>query len=156
MASVSFYGLLTSHHSPHPSWNFSFFYFFTVPQNAPPIIVFKKRQFYVGENLVANCSTSRSKPVPHIVWLINGKKVNIWSQISWLVFIFLFFLCRRRRSCRALKSLEARSVMIRRIYSLLRGVKRGGFNNISFQYFYFCPSSFWLSFVFFLSFALML
>lgn len=50
----------------------------TVPQNAPPTIVFRKRQFYVGEKLVANCTTSRSKPVPHIVWLINGKKVNIW------------------------------------------------------------------------------
>jgi CD80-like C2-set immunoglobulin domain len=51
--------------------------FFAVPQNAPPSIVFKKRQFYVGEKLVANCSTSRSKPLAHIVWLINGKKVNI-------------------------------------------------------------------------------
>ncbi|CRK92440.1 CLUMA_CG006007, isoform A [Clunio marinus] len=47
-----------------------------LPQNAPPTIVFKKRQFYIGEKLIANCTTSRSKPVPHIVWLINGKKVD--------------------------------------------------------------------------------
>lgn len=59
----------------------SFLLLCSVPQNAPPTIVFKKRQFYIGEKLVANCTTSRSKPVPHITWLINGKKVNIWIDL---------------------------------------------------------------------------
>lgn len=48
----------------------------SVPQNAPPQIRFLKDQFYVGENLIANCSTSKARPAPHITWLINGKKVN--------------------------------------------------------------------------------
>ncbi|CAO1392575.1 unnamed protein product [Diamesa serratosioi] len=47
-----------------------------LPQIAPPNIVFKKRQFFVGENLVANCTTTRARPQPHITWLINGKKVD--------------------------------------------------------------------------------
>lgn len=68
----------------------------SVPQNLPPTMSFAKRQFYIGEKLVANCTTSKAKPgklfranlcgfmtisffkphlVPHIVWLINGKKV---------------------------------------------------------------------------------
>ncbi|CAO1390958.1 unnamed protein product, partial [Diamesa tonsa] len=47
-----------------------------LPQIAPPQIVFKKRQFFVGENLVANCTTTRARPQPHITWLINGKKVD--------------------------------------------------------------------------------
>lgn len=55
----------------------------SVSQNGPPSIVFKKRQFYVGEKLIANCTTTRSKPVPHITWLINGKKVNIWQLFIW-------------------------------------------------------------------------
>lgn len=48
----------------------------SVPQTGPPRIQFSKRQFYIGENLVANCTTSRARPQPHITWLINGKKVN--------------------------------------------------------------------------------
>lgn len=67
--------LLTHRHFTHP---LVLSLFCSVPQNAPPTIVFKKRQFYIGEKLVANCTTSRSKPVAHITWLINGKKVNIW------------------------------------------------------------------------------
>lgn len=47
------------------------------PQTGPPKIAFSKRQFYIGENLEANCTTSRARPQPHITWLINGKKVNI-------------------------------------------------------------------------------
>lgn len=47
------------------------------PQTGPPKIQFSKRQFYIGENLVANCTTSKARPPPHITWLINGKKVNI-------------------------------------------------------------------------------
>lgn len=53
-----------------------YFLVYLVPQKAPPVIQFAKKQFYVGEKLIANCTTSRAKPVPHVVWLINGKKVN--------------------------------------------------------------------------------
>lgn len=49
----------------------------TVKQSGPPKIMFKKKLFVVGENLIANCSTTRAKPHPHITWLINGKKVRI-------------------------------------------------------------------------------
>ncbi|XP_055699185.1 uncharacterized protein LOC129799383 [Phlebotomus papatasi] len=47
-----------------------------LPQTGPPRISFSKRQFFIGENLVANCTTSKSRPAPHITWLINGKKVD--------------------------------------------------------------------------------
>jgi CD80-like C2-set immunoglobulin domain len=47
----------------------------TVKQNIQPKIYFKKQLFVVGENLIANCTTGRAKPHPHITWLINGKKV---------------------------------------------------------------------------------
>lgn len=48
----------------------------TVKQTGPPKIMFKKKLFVVGENLIANCTTTRAKPHPHITWLINGKKVK--------------------------------------------------------------------------------
>jgi hypothetical protein len=35
---------------------------YAVPQNLPPIISFSKSQFYVGEKLIANCTTARAKP----------------------------------------------------------------------------------------------
>ena len=38
--------------------------------------MFKEKAFYVGDKLIANCTTTRSKPHPHITWLINGKKVK--------------------------------------------------------------------------------
>lgn len=67
------------------------FFPFKVPQNTPPVIHFAKKQFYVGEKLVANCTTSRAKPVPHVVWLINGKKVNkLLKQINFDETFFLF------------------------------------------------------------------
>lgn len=47
-----------------------------VKQTGPPRILFKKKQFLVGENLIANCTTTRAKPHPHITWLINGIKVD--------------------------------------------------------------------------------
>lgn len=47
-----------------------------VKQTGPPKILFKEKAFFVGDNLVANCTTTRSKPHPHITWLINGKKVK--------------------------------------------------------------------------------
>lgn len=48
----------------------------TVQQMGPPKITISKRQFMVGEKLLANCSTSKARPAPHITWLINGKKVT--------------------------------------------------------------------------------
>lgn len=48
----------------------------SVKQTGPPKILFKKKLFVVGENLIANCTTTRAKPHPHITWLINGKKVK--------------------------------------------------------------------------------
>lgn len=56
----------------------------TVPQTGPPRITFKKRQFFIGEKLIANCTTSKAQPAPHITWLINGKKVNF------ILFIYLY------------------------------------------------------------------
>lgn len=55
----------------------SFFFVFLVQQMGPPKISFSKRQFMVGEKLLANCTTSKARPAPHITWLINGKKVCI-------------------------------------------------------------------------------
>ncbi|CAG9802553.1 unnamed protein product [Chironomus riparius] len=53
-----------------------------VKQSGPPKIMFKKRLFVVGENLIANCTTTRAKPPPTITWLINGKKVDeIYTKI---------------------------------------------------------------------------
>lgn len=49
---------------------------FAVKQTSQPKILFKKKLFVVGENLIANCTTTRAKPHPHITWLINGKKVK--------------------------------------------------------------------------------
>lgn len=65
----------------HPSSNFHsilhlLLSVISVPQTSPPKISFSKRQFYIGENLVANCTTSKARPPPHITWLINGKKVS--------------------------------------------------------------------------------
>lgn len=48
-----------------------------VQQTGPPRITFSKRQFTIGENLIANCTTSKAHPAPHITWLINGKQVNM-------------------------------------------------------------------------------
>ncbi|CAD7084608.1 unnamed protein product [Hermetia illucens] len=47
-----------------------------LPQTGPPRISFNKRHFFVGERLIANCTTSKARPAPHITWLINGKKVD--------------------------------------------------------------------------------
>ncbi|XP_021694488.1 uncharacterized protein LOC5572379 [Aedes aegypti] len=47
-----------------------------LPQKGPPSIEFAKKQLYYGDMLVANCTTSRAKPAPHITWLINGKQVE--------------------------------------------------------------------------------
>lgn len=54
----------------------------TVKQTGAPKIMFKKRLFVVGEKLIANCTTTRARPAPHITWLINGKKVNLLLQMS--------------------------------------------------------------------------
>lgn len=50
---------------------------YIVKQTGTPKIMFKKRLFVVGEKLIANCTTTRARPAPHITWLINGKKVNL-------------------------------------------------------------------------------
>ncbi|XP_055617439.1 uncharacterized protein LOC129762865 [Toxorhynchites rutilus septentrionalis] len=48
-----------------------------LPQKGPPNIEFEnKKQLYYGDMLVANCTTSRARPAPHITWLINGKQVD--------------------------------------------------------------------------------
>ncbi|XP_058836192.1 uncharacterized protein LOC131692868 [Topomyia yanbarensis] len=47
-----------------------------LPQKGPPTIEFAKKQLYYGDMLVANCTTSRARPAPHITWLINGKQVD--------------------------------------------------------------------------------
>uniref|UniRef100_A0A182Q9I8 Ig-like domain-containing protein n=1 Tax=Anopheles farauti TaxID=69004 RepID=A0A182Q9I8_9DIPT len=47
-----------------------------LPQKGPPTIEFAKKQLYYGDMLIANCTTSRARPPPHITWLINGKQVD--------------------------------------------------------------------------------
>ncbi|XP_058063247.1 uncharacterized protein LOC131213255 [Anopheles bellator] len=47
-----------------------------LPQKGPPTIEFAKKQLYYGDTLIANCTTSRARPQPHITWLINGKQVE--------------------------------------------------------------------------------
>uniref|UniRef100_A0A182FJH3 Ig-like domain-containing protein n=1 Tax=Anopheles albimanus TaxID=7167 RepID=A0A182FJH3_ANOAL len=47
-----------------------------LPQKGPPTIEFAKKQLYYGDTLIANCTTSRARPSPHITWLINGKQVD--------------------------------------------------------------------------------
>ncbi|XP_049291832.1 uncharacterized protein LOC125768351 [Anopheles funestus] len=47
-----------------------------LPQKGPPTIEFAKKQLYYGDMLIANCTTSRARPSPHITWLINGKQVD--------------------------------------------------------------------------------
>nr|XP_040222830.1 uncharacterized protein LOC120949533 [Anopheles coluzzii]XP_040222839.1 uncharacterized protein LOC120949533 [Anopheles coluzzii]XP_040222847.1 uncharacterized protein LOC120949533 [Anopheles coluzzii] len=47
-----------------------------LPQKGPPTIEFAKKQLYYGDMLIANCTTSRARPSPHITWLINGKPVD--------------------------------------------------------------------------------
>uniref|UniRef100_A0A336L907 CSON002041 protein n=1 Tax=Culicoides sonorensis TaxID=179676 RepID=A0A336L907_CULSO len=56
-----------------------------LPQTGPPRITFKKRQFFIGEKLIANCTTSKAQPAPHITWLINGKKVAFRSTCQSMV-----------------------------------------------------------------------
>ncbi|XP_055381170.1 probable cyclin-dependent serine/threonine-protein kinase DDB_G0292550 isoform X2 [Condylostylus longicornis] len=47
------------------------------PQSGPPAIKFKKKPpFYIGDQLIALCNTTVARPIPHITWLINGKKVS--------------------------------------------------------------------------------
>lgn len=48
----------------------------TVQQQGPPKISLKKRQYTIDEQLLANCTTYKSRPAPHITWLINGVKVK--------------------------------------------------------------------------------
>lgn len=50
-----------------------------VQQMGPPKITFNRRKFIMGEQMVANCSTYKSRPAPHITWLINGIKVGLPS-----------------------------------------------------------------------------
>lgn len=70
---------------------FSSDFFLTVPQKGPPSIEFAKNQLYYGDMLVANCTTSRARPAPHITWLINGKQVGFWiSVVSLSDFDFCF------------------------------------------------------------------
>uniref|UniRef100_A0A182N0I4 Ig-like domain-containing protein n=1 Tax=Anopheles dirus TaxID=7168 RepID=A0A182N0I4_9DIPT len=37
-----------------------------LPQKGPPTIEFAKKQLYYGDMLIANCTTSRARPPPHI------------------------------------------------------------------------------------------
>ncbi|KAL1494451.1 hypothetical protein ABEB36_010049 [Hypothenemus hampei] len=46
------------------------------PQSDDPQITFRKDTYSIGEVLEANCTTSPSKPPPHITWLINDEKVQ--------------------------------------------------------------------------------
>lgn len=68
----------------------------SVKQTGPPKILFKKKLFVVGENLIANCTTTRAKPHPHITWLINGIKVKRNSIVS-----FMFYNEGRESKARA-------------------------------------------------------
>lgn len=64
------------------------FLFIKVPQTEPPSIYFGKSQYYIGEKLTANCTTTKARPSPHITWLINGKKV---INIIWIFKVKIIF-----------------------------------------------------------------
>lgn len=71
--------------------HFMFDSLISVQQTGPPRITFSKRQFTIGENLVANCTTSKAHPAPHITWLINGKLV------SRTIYLFQYRKRKRKR-----------------------------------------------------------
>ncbi|PNF16229.1 hypothetical protein B7P43_G15301 [Cryptotermes secundus] len=45
-------------------------------QRDPPQVLTSKPVYQVGETLEANCTTSPSRPIAHITWLVNGKSVS--------------------------------------------------------------------------------
>lgn len=44
-----------------------------------PHITFNQANFTVGDMLDANCTSSPATPVPELTWLLNGKKVGIFT-----------------------------------------------------------------------------
>lgn len=48
-------------------------------QEDNPTIDFNKETYEIGEVLKANCTTSTSRPPPHITWWINDERVSILS-----------------------------------------------------------------------------
>jgi hypothetical protein len=45
-------------------------------QRDPPQLLTSKPVYQVGETIEANCTTSPSRPIAHITWLVNGKPVS--------------------------------------------------------------------------------
>lgn len=52
------------------------FNLFAEPQEQDPVITFNKDTYEIGEILEANCTSSPSRPPPHITWFINDQKVR--------------------------------------------------------------------------------
>jgi len=81
--------------------NLHYYLHSTVPQNLPPTISFSKRQFYIGEKLVANCTTARAKPGKQIIRILinlnanqkNTKKVDTKKQFLMKSLFFLYLFC---------------------------------------------------------------
>lgn len=64
---------------------FSFYlftFFYVAKQKDPPkIFVSISNNRITGDELIANCTTSISRPPPHISWMINGIQViNIYKD----------------------------------------------------------------------------
>lgn len=51
---------------------------FSEKQDDNPIIEFNKETYEIGEVIKANCTTSVSRPPPHITWWINDEKVSLY------------------------------------------------------------------------------
>ena len=60
--------------------NLHYYLHSTGPQNLPPTISFSKRQFYIGEKLVANCTTARAKPGKQIIRILINLNANQKTQ----------------------------------------------------------------------------
>lgn len=81
--------------------NLHYYLHSTVPQNLPPTISFSKRQFYIGEKLVANCTTARAKPGKQIIRILinlnanqkntkSGYEKAVFNEITVSFFFYLF------------------------------------------------------------------
>lgn len=47
-----------------------------------PRITFRKPEYTVGDWLQVNCTSASARPTPDVTWLLNGKKVSNFIQIS--------------------------------------------------------------------------
>ncbi|XP_063224958.1 uncharacterized protein LOC134532470 [Bacillus rossius redtenbacheri] len=47
-----------------------------VPQRSDPAVSVRRGTYSTGDVLEANCTSSPARPVPHVAWFVDGKRVN--------------------------------------------------------------------------------